>query len=151
MKGTQDTCALTAPAWRELGHQGQWQWGSLCRAGLNLFQINSQVVGGDYAAPLLLGISKRSLLEGQASTPPYAAYTGWHADTMFSLVPSKTQVTSHTGRCAPCINRCSSQSGMPNTGLQQERSCIVPYTQGRGALRAGQCSLQWLVIAVKRN
>ena len=65
---------------------------SLCRAGLNLFQINSQVVGGEYAAPLLLGISKRSILEGQASTPAYAAYTGWHADTMFSLVPSKTQV-----------------------------------------------------------
>ena len=65
---------------------------SLCRAGLNLFQVNSQVVGGEYAAPLLLGISKRSILEGQASTPAYAAYTGWHADTMFSLVPSKTQV-----------------------------------------------------------
>ena len=59
---------------------------------MNLFQINSVQVGGEYAAPLLLGISKRSLLEGQASTPAYAAYTGWHADTMFSLVPSKTQV-----------------------------------------------------------
>ncbi len=65
-----------------------------CRAGVNLFQINSVQVGGEYAAPLLLGISKRSLLEGQASTPAYAAYTGWHADTMFSLVPSKTQVRS---------------------------------------------------------
>ncbi|CAL5224046.1 g6670 [Coccomyxa viridis] len=65
-------------------------------AGVNLFQINSQVVGGEYAAPLLLGISKRSLLEGQASTPAYAAYTGWHADTMFSLVPSKTQGGKHT-------------------------------------------------------
>ena len=77
--------------------------GSLCRAGVNLFQINSQVVGGEYAAPLLLGISKRSLLEGRASTPAYAAYTGWHADTMFSLVPSKTQVMPHTATSTCCI------------------------------------------------
>ena len=81
---------------------------SLHRAGINLFQINSQVVGGEYAAPLLLGISKRSLLEGQASTPAYAAYTGWHADTMFSLVPSKTQVTPHTAASACRIVRRSS-------------------------------------------
>ena len=74
--------------------------GALCRAGVNLFQINSQVVGGEYAAPLLLGISKRSLLEGQATTPAYAVYTGWHADTMFSLVPSKTQVAPHTATSA---------------------------------------------------
>ena len=61
---------------------------------MNLFQIDSKAVGGQYAAPLLLGISKRSLLEGAASTPAYAAYSGWHADSMFSLVPAKTQVQS---------------------------------------------------------
>ena len=61
---------------------------------MNLFQIDSKAVGGQYAAPLLLGISKRSLLEGAASTPAYAAYSGWHADSMFSLVPAKTQVKS---------------------------------------------------------
>lgn len=65
---------------------------AVCRVGVNLFQINSKAVGGQYAAPLLLGISKRSLLEGAASTPAYAAYSGWHADSMFSLVPAKTQV-----------------------------------------------------------
>lgn len=59
---------------------------------MNLFQINGKMVGGSYAAPLLLGVSKRSLVEGRASTPAYVAYTGWHADTMFSLVPAKTQV-----------------------------------------------------------
>ena len=59
---------------------------------MNLFQIDSKAVGGQYAAPLLLGISKRSLLEGAASTPAYAAYSGWHADSMFSLVPAKTLV-----------------------------------------------------------
>lgn len=68
--------------------------GPPCRVGVNLFQIDSKAVGGQYAAPLLLGISKRSLLEGTASTPAYAAYSGWHADSMFSLVPAKTQVKS---------------------------------------------------------
>ena len=62
--------------------------------GVNLFQINSKAVGGQYAAPLLVGISKRSLLEAAASTPAYAAYSGWHADSMFSLVPAMTQVNS---------------------------------------------------------
>ena len=65
-----------------------------CRVGVNLFQINSKAVGGQYAAPLLVGISKRSLLEAAASTPAYAAYSGWHADSMFSLVPAMTQVNS---------------------------------------------------------
>ena len=65
-----------------------------CRAGVNLFQINGREVGGTYAAPLLLGISKRSLVAGAASTPAYAVWSGWHADTMFSLVPAKTQVTA---------------------------------------------------------
>lgn len=64
------------------------------RAGVNLFQINGRAVGGTYAAPLLLGISKRSLVAGSASTPAYATWSGWHADTMFSLVPAKTQVTA---------------------------------------------------------
>ena len=70
------------------------KWGPACRVGVNLFQIDSKAVGGQYAAPLLLGISKRSLLEGAASTPAYAAYSGWHADSMFSLVPAKMQVMS---------------------------------------------------------
>ena len=60
---------------------------------MNLFQINGRAVGGTYAAPLLLGISKRSLVAGAGSSPAYAAWSGWHADTMFSLVPVKTQVT----------------------------------------------------------
>ena len=51
-------------------------------------------MGGTYAAPLLLGISKRSLVAGAGSSPAYATWSGWHADTMFSLVPAKTQVTA---------------------------------------------------------
>ena len=77
---------------------------------MNLFQIDSKAVGGQYAAPLLLGISKRSLLEGAASTPAYAAYSGWHADSMFSLVPAKTQVNS-------CMFSYFDMDGAPIAGL----------------------------------
>lgn len=61
------------------------------RVGLNLYQINAQAVGGNYTAPLLLGISKRSLLDGRHATPAYAALSGWDADTSFTLAPSLTQ------------------------------------------------------------
>ena len=64
----------------------------LFRAGLNLYQINSVVVGGNYTGPLLLGISKRSLLEGKRLQPAHAAFSGWDADSSFTLVPSLTQV-----------------------------------------------------------
>ncbi|CAL8465747.1 g5283 [Coccomyxa elongata] len=60
-------------------------------AGLNLYQINSVTVGGNYTGPLLLGISKRSLLEGKRLQPAYAALSGWAADSSFTLVPSITQ------------------------------------------------------------
>lgn len=49
-------------------------------------------MGGNYTGTLLLGISKRSLLEGRHSRPAYAAFSGWDADSTFSLVPSVTQV-----------------------------------------------------------
>jgi hypothetical protein len=61
------------------------------RAGLNLYQINSQLVGGNYTGPLLLGISKRALVEGRHSSPAFVAFSGWDADTSFALVPSTTQ------------------------------------------------------------
>nr|QOL01153.1 putative extracellular protein CSOL_076 [Pseudococcomyxa simplex] len=60
-------------------------------AGLNLYQINSEAVGGNYTGPLLLAVSKRSLLEGKKSQPAYAAFSGWAADSSFSLVPAITQ------------------------------------------------------------
>ncbi|EIE18419.1 hypothetical protein COCSUDRAFT_68334 [Coccomyxa subellipsoidea C-169] len=60
-------------------------------AGLNLYQINSEAVGGKYTAPLLLAVSKRSLLEAKRSQPAYAAFSGWAADASFSLVPAVTQ------------------------------------------------------------
>lgn len=99
--GLQELPGPTDSGSNQLRCNGEVPW---CRAGLNLFQIDSQAVGGEYAAPLLLGISKRSLLGGRASTPAYAAYTGWHADTTFSLVPSRTQVPRlHTATCAVCL------------------------------------------------
>lgn len=66
-----------------------------CRAGLNLYQINSQTVGGNYTGSLLLAVSKRSLLEGRKASPAYAAFSGWDADSTFSLVPAVTQVSRH--------------------------------------------------------
>ncbi len=132
--------------------------GALCRAGVNLFQINSQVVGGEYAAPLLLGISKRSLLEGRASTPAYAVYTGWHADTMFSLVPSKTQVAPHTATSASCTVRrtklvwaCPTQVCSGNVlawrpGLEhKELDNICSGSSGSTSHRGSPSSFEWRV------
>ena len=63
------------------------------RVGVNLYQINSANVGGNYTAPLLLGISKQSLLGAKHATPAHAAFSGWDADTSFSLAPSLTQAS----------------------------------------------------------
>ena len=69
------------------------------RVGLNLYQINSASFGGNYTAPLLLGVSKASLLKAQHGTPAHAALSGWDADTSFTLAPSLTQAR-HRGRSA---------------------------------------------------
>ena len=67
------------------------------RIGLNLYQTYSIVTAGNYTAPLLLGISKASLLAGGRATPAYAAVTDWDRDVTFTLAPSLTQA-----RAGPC-------------------------------------------------
>ena len=59
--------------------------------GLNLYQTYSLDIAGNYTAPMLLGVSKRSLLAGGLAAPAFVAITGWEADTSFSLAPSLTQ------------------------------------------------------------
>ena len=69
---------------------------------MNLYQIDSTSVGGNYTAPLLLGVSKRSLLDAQHATPAHAAFSGWDADTSFTLAPSLTQASPEMLRAHLC-------------------------------------------------
>jgi hypothetical protein len=69
-----------------------------CRVGLNLYQTYSLNIAGNYSAPMLLGVSKRSLLSGGRAAPAFVAITGWEADISFSLAPSLTQA-----RTANCV------------------------------------------------
>ena len=77
-----------------------------------MYQTYSTITAGNYSAPLLLGISKASLLGGRHATPAYAAVTDWDRDTTFTLAPSLTQVSCHPSWlcaahvCTECIAVC---------------------------------------------